>query len=62
MGEDIQTFWINTGIGIPSKIASFIDLSIQYGIRGKTENNLFEERIWALGFSVNLTELMFVRP
>lgn len=61
-GEDIQTLWINAGIGIPSKIASFIDLSVQYGIRGKAENNLFEERIWALGFSVNLTELMFVRP
>ncbi|MGB0347990.1 MAG: hypothetical protein ACPGGA_10925, partial [Balneolaceae bacterium] len=61
-GEDIQTLWLNTGIGIPSKVASFIDISVQYGLRGTTTNNLFEERIWAFGFSVNLTELMFVRP
>lgn len=60
--EDISTLWINAGIGIPSKIASFIDLSVQYGLRGTTNNNLFEERIWTVGFSVNLTELMFVRP
>jgi len=60
--EDIQTVWFNTGIGIPSKVASFIDLSIQYGLRGTTVGDLFEERIWAFGFSVNLTELMFVRP
>ena len=59
---DISTLWINTGIGIPSRTASFIDLSLQYGIRGTTSNNLFQENIWSLGLSVNLTELMFVRP
>lgn len=60
--EDISTLWINAGIGIPSKVASFVDLSVQYGIRGTTNNNLFEEKIWSFGVSVNLTELMFVRP
>ncbi len=61
-GQEIQTIWFNTGIGIPSKVASFIDISVQYGIRGTTDALLFEEKIWAFGVSVNLTELMFVRP
>jgi hypothetical protein len=60
--EEISTFWINSGIGIPSKAASFIDISVRYGFRGTTNNELFKERIWSIGFSVNLTELMFVRP
>ena len=60
--EDISTIWLNTGIGIPSRTASFIDISLQYGLRGTTSNNLYQENIWSLGLSVNLTELMFVRP
>ena len=65
-GNDISTLWINTGIGISGRnsLSSFpsIDISFQYGFRGTTNNNLIEERIWTLGFSVNLTERMFVRP
>lgn len=61
-GTDIETLWLNAGIGIPSKVASFVDFSFQYGFRGTTDNNLFKERIWTVGMSVNLTELMFVRP
>jgi hypothetical protein len=61
-GNDISTLWLNTGLGILSKSASSIDISFQYGFRGTTDNNLIKERIWALGFSVNLTELMFIRP
>jgi hypothetical protein len=62
LGENIETLWLNTGIGIPSKVASFVDFSFQYGFRGTTDNNLFKERIWTVGMSINLTELMFVRP
>lgn len=61
-GNDINTLWINTGLGILSRSSSSVDISFQYGFRGTTENNLIKERIWALGFSVNLTELMFIRP
>lgn len=66
--EDISTLWLNAGIGIPSKTrvssrtASFIDISLQYGLRGTTSNNLYQENIWSLGLSINLSELMFVRP
>lgn len=65
-GNDISTLWINTGLGISGRntLNSFpsIDISFQYGFRGTTNNSLIEERIWTLGFSVNLTERMFVRP
>ncbi len=61
-GEDIQTIWFNSGIGIPSRIASFIDFSFQYGIRGNSTSTVFQENIWAVGMSVSLSELMFVRP
>ncbi|MBO6794831.1 MAG: hypothetical protein JJ895_13045 [Balneolaceae bacterium] len=62
LDQNIETLWLNTGFGIPSKVASFVDFSFQYGFRGTTDNNLFKERIWTVGMSVNLTELMFVRP
>lgn len=61
-GNEINTLWLNTGLGIFSRSASSLDVSFRYGFRGTTDNNLVKERIWALGISVNLTELMFVRP
>lgn len=60
--NDISTLWINTGLGLLSRSSSSIDISFRYGFRGTTNNNLIKERIWELGFSVNLTELMFIRP
>lgn len=61
-GNDINTLWINTGLGIIARNAAPIDISFQYGFRGTTDNNLIKERIWSLGFSINLNELMFIRP
>lgn len=65
-GDDkISTLWLSAGIGILSTVnrsRSSVDLSFQYGIRGTTSNNLVRENIWALNLSVNLTELMFIRP
>jgi hypothetical protein len=37
-------------------------VSVRYGFRGTTESNLIEENIWAIGLSVNLAEIMFLRP
>lgn len=62
-GNDISTLWISTGLGIISKRSvSSVDISFQYGFRGTTESNLIKERIWTLGFSINLAEIMFIRP
>mgnify|MGYP003633917581 CR=1 FL=1 len=62
--QDINTLWFSTGLGVfaPRSSRSSFDLSIQYGIRGTTTQNLVQEKIWAINFSVNLTELMFIRP
>jgi len=65
-GNDINTLWLNTGLGILGRntvtSSPSIDISFQYGFRGTTDNNLIKEKIWTLGFSLNLYERMFVRP
>lgn len=60
--EKIDTFWLSAGIGIPSRTRSSVDVSFRYGIRGTTSNNMIQENIWSVNFSVNLSELMFIRP
>lgn len=62
-GEDISTLWFSSGLGILSpRTRSSFDLSFQYGIRNVTSSSLVDERIWSISLSVNLAELMFVRP
>jgi hypothetical protein len=60
--KEIRTLWLHTGLGILSRSPSSIDVSVRYGFRGTTESNLIEENIWAIGLSVNLAEIMFLRP
>jgi hypothetical protein len=61
-GEDIETLLFSAGVGIPSRAAgSSIDLSIEYGFRGTTDNSLIRERIFGLKASLNLSELMFIQ-
>jgi len=60
-GNDIETLWLSAGLGIITRTASSLDFSFQYGFRGTTSNNLIEERVWSLGMTVNLSELMFIR-
>jgi hypothetical protein len=59
--QDINTLWFSAGLGIISRSNSSVDLSIRYGLRGTTDNNLIREKIWAFNLSVNLSELMFFR-
>ncbi len=61
-GKEIRTLWLHTGLGILSRSPSSIDLSLRYGFRGTTDGNLIKENIWAIGLSVNLAEIMFLRP
>lgn len=61
-GEDIETLFLNAGLGIISqRSASSIDLSFHYGIRGTTSSNLVKEDIWGVSLSLNLAEYMFIR-
>lgn len=60
--QDINTLWFSAGLGIISpRSSSSVDLSLRYGLRGTTNENLIKEEIWALNLSVNLSELMFFR-
>lgn len=62
-GKQIETLLFSAGIGIPSpKSYSSIDISFHYGFRGTKAQNLVKESIWGLQLSINLAELMFVRP
>lgn len=61
-GEDIETLFLNAGIGIISqRSASSIDLSFYYGMRGTHSSNLVKEDIWGFSLSLNLAEYMFMR-
>ncbi len=62
--EDISTLWFSAGVGLVSPnvlSASSFDLSLQYGIRGTTNQNLVKESIFGINLSINLTELMFLQ-
>lgn len=61
-GENINTLWFSAGLGIISpRSNSSVDLSVRYGLRGTTNQNLIKEQIWSFAMTVNLSELMFVR-
>tara|TARA_R100000908_G_C3757312_1_gene152292 strand:- start:77816 stop:79117 length:1302 start_codon:yes stop_codon:yes gene_type:complete len=61
-GENINTLWFSAGLGIISpRSNSSVDLSVRYGMRGTTNQNLIKEQIWSFALTVNLSELMFVR-
>jgi hypothetical protein len=62
--EEINTLWFSAGLGLLSqnlRSGSSFDLSLQYGLRGTTKNNLVKENIFGINLSVNLTELMFLQ-
>lgn len=61
-GHDIETIFLNAGIGIISdRSYSSIDLSFHYGIRGTESSNLVKENIWGFKISLNMAEIMFLR-
>lgn len=63
-GQNIETLLFSVGLGIlsPRRSRSTIDLGLQYGVRGTKSSGLVKEEIWAFKISVNLAELMFIRP
>lgn len=61
-GEDIETLFLNAGIGLVSdRTSSSVDLNFHYGFRGTQSSNLVKENIWGFTLSLNLAEYMFVR-
>jgi len=62
--QNIETLLFSVGLGIlsPQRSRSTVDLGLQYGIRGTKSSGLVKEDIWTFKISVNLAELMFIRP
>jgi len=62
-GNDIVTNKLVLGLGLPGRRStSSVDFTFTVGSRGTDRNNLPVETIWGVGVSLNLAEIMFVRP
>jgi hypothetical protein len=58
-GEGIDEWGVTGGVGIPFSGENRLNISIEYGGRGHTGNNLIQEDILRLTFGLALTELWF---
>lgn len=58
----INSFSIFGGISLPLNIGNTIDITLEYGIRGKKTSNLVKENFINSIISINLNELWFFRP
>jgi len=60
-GVSINEFSASCGVSLPLSRENYIDLSLQYILRGSTDSGLLKENILKLGASLSLGELWFVR-
>lgn len=63
-GNDIDSFSLHMGIGIPSPavaVNSSIDINAEVGIRGTDSFGLMQERFFAIKIAFNLSEFMFTQ-
>ena len=51
----INDFGISFGLGLPLKQMSSLNISLEYGQRGTTDNNLIKENYFNVGVSLSLT-------
>lgn len=61
-GERLKEFSVYGGFSVPLGRENGIDISLQYGMRGKKDNNLLEEKIFKIGATLSFAELWFVTP
>ncbi|MCK9279119.1 MAG: hypothetical protein M0P71_00620 [Melioribacteraceae bacterium] len=60
-GEAIDQFSLFAGASLPLGLDSYIDLGLQYGMRGTTNNKLLSENFLRFSVSLTLGELWFLR-
>ncbi len=58
-GEGIDEWGATAGLGIPFSGENRINFSLEYGERGRTENNLIKEKIFRLTVGISLSEIWF---
>lgn len=60
-GYGINQFSIYGGVAFPISYDNTIDLGLQYGKRGTTDNNLISENIFKFNVTLSLGEIWFLR-
>ena len=61
-GMQLNKSGISFGLGLPlRRIKSYINLGIELGQRGTTDNNLIKENYWRAGFGITLGDIWFVK-
>jgi hypothetical protein len=59
-GERLKELSIFGGFSVPLGRENSIDISLQYGTRGKVADNLLQEKIFRLGATLSFAELWFL--
>jgi len=61
-GQQLTKSGISFGIGLPlRRIRSTLNLALEVGTRGTTDNSLIEEKYWKAGFGLTLSDIWFVK-
>lgn len=60
-GEDVNGYSFHAGLSYPLEFGNTIDLAVKYSTRGKTGNNLIEENLIKMYFSMSIGEFWFIR-
>ncbi len=59
--EPVNELFVTAGFGLPLFLDTRIDVALEYGVRGKTENLLQKDNIVRLSVSINAGEFWFVK-
>lgn len=60
--NNINAYSVFAGMSLPLGVGNTIDISLEYGIRGKNSENLVKENFINSIISISLGELWFMRP
>jgi hypothetical protein len=60
-GENINEWTVTAGLGLPFSGESRLNIAAEFGTRGTTANGLVKDKIFRMTFSLNISDLWFVR-
>lgn len=60
-GEPINHWAVTGGFALPVSGDTRLNIALEYGSRGTTSNHLIKDNIFRMSFSLNISELWFVR-
>jgi hypothetical protein len=59
--EGIDQYSVYGGFSFPLAYENYVDVGVQYGLRGTKDKDLYKENIWKVNVSMSLGEVWFVR-